>query len=76
VAIPKGFRHELRELTGFRSIRGIATAGYACLAMTEMFYAVPPNRKINYNLIHKKGIDYLEKCGMIIMYRYASNYDA
>jgi hypothetical protein len=50
VAIPKGFRHELRELTGFRSIRGIATAGYACLAMTEMFYAVPLNRKINYNL--------------------------
>ena len=38
----------------------------------EGFVAVP----LNYNLIHKKGIDYLEKCGMIIMYRYASIYGA
>ena len=50
MAIPKGFRHELRELTGFRSIRGIATASYACLAMTEMFYAAPSNGVLNYNL--------------------------
>ena len=44
--------------------------------MTPPYIALQIISPLNYNLIHKMAIDYLEKCGMIIMYRYASNYDA
>ena len=76
MAIPKGFRHKIWEITGFSPDLGDCHGRLRLPRNDRNVLRSPSNGTLNYNLIHKMAIDYLEKCGMIIMYRYASNYDA